>query len=390
MTTFKLPDLGEGLAEAEIVAWHVAVGQRVSVDEPMVSVETAKAIVDVPVPFAGLVAVLHADAGDIVATGAALIDITVEGAAGGETGGGERSATVVGHMPTSDEELVEPVSYSTESRSPAATPRGRALPVARAAARRLGIDLAAIAGSGPDGVVTLEDVLQRAQPRADGHAVAQWAAEFGAAATPLRGLRRAMSHTMSRSRDAVALSTVCDDADIEAWSVRGGYMPRLMRAIAAACRSEPALNAWYDAVDNSRVLRTEIDLGVAVDTADGLIVPVLRDIANKTPAELAAALAAHKAAAREHRTSAPDLRDATIALSNFGSLAGRYAIPQVVPPAVAILGAGKVRRDAVVAGESIAAHWRLPLSLSFDHRCVTGGEACRFLAAVIADLEKSD
>jgi pyruvate dehydrogenase E2 component (dihydrolipoamide acetyltransferase) len=390
MTTFKLPDLGEGLAEAEIVAWHVAVGQRVSVDEPMVSVETAKAIVDVPVPFAGLVAVLHADAGDIVATGAALIDITVEGAAGVETGGGERSATVVGHMPTSDEELVEPVSYSTESRSPAATPRGRALPVARAAARRLGIDLAAIAGSGPEGVVTLEDVLQRAQPRADGHAVAQRAAEFGAAATPLRGLRRAMSHTMSRSRDAVALSTVCDDADIEAWSVRGGYMPRLMRAIAAACRSEPALNAWYDAVDNSRVLRAEIDLGVAVDTADGLIVPVLRDIANKTPAELSAALAAHKAAAREHRTSAPDLRDATIALSNFGSLAGRYAIPQVVPPAVAILGAGKVRRDAVVAGESIAAHWRLPLSLSFDHRCVTGGEACRFLAAVIADLEKSD
>ncbi len=383
MTTFKLPDLGEGLAEAEIVAWHVAVGQRVRVDEPMVSVETAKAVVELPVPFTGVVAALHAAAGDIVATGGPLIDVTADGAAGADTG------TVVGHVPSSDEELVEPVSHAPASRPPAGVPRGRALPVARAAARRLGIDLAAVPGSGPDGVVTLEDVLQRAQPRGGGPAVAQRAAEFGAAATALRGARRAMSHTMSLARDSVALSTVCDDADIEGWSVRGGYMPRLMRAIAVACRTEPALNAWYDAVANARILRAEIDLGVAVDTPDGLIVPVLRDIAGKTPAELGAALAAHKAAAWERRTSAPDLRDATIALSNFGTLAGRYAIPQVVPPAVAILGAGKVRRDAVVAGESIAAHWRMPLSLSFDHRCVTGGEACRFLAAVIADLEKS-
>jgi pyruvate dehydrogenase E2 component (dihydrolipoamide acetyltransferase) len=399
MTTFKLPDLGEGLAEAEIVAWHVAVGQRIRVDEPMVSVETAKAVVELPAPFAGVVAALHAAAGDLVATGGPLIEITEDGASAVEAG------TVVGHMPTSDEELVEPESLVREPRPSTGMSRGRALPVARAAAKRLGIDLAAIVGSGPGGVVTLEDVLQRAQPRAAGPATAPGgtahevtahgltahaAAEFGAAATALRGARRAMSQTMSRARDAVALSTVCDDADIEAWSVRGGYMARLMRAIAVACREEPALNAWYDALYNSRVLRDVVDLGVAVDTADGLIVPVLRDIANKTPAELGAALAAHKSAARERRTSAHDLRDATISLSNFGTLAGRYAIPQVVPPAVAILGAGKVRRDAVVAGESIAAHWRLPLSLSFDHRCVTGGEACRFLAAVIADLEKPD
>jgi pyruvate dehydrogenase E2 component (dihydrolipoamide acetyltransferase) len=392
MTTFKLPDLGEGLAEAEIIAWHVAVGQRVRVDEPMVSVETAKAVVDLPVPFAGVVAALHAAAGDIVATGGPLIDVTADGAAGGESG------TVVGQMPTSDEELVEEVPYARASDAPKLGDRPRALPVARAAAKRLGIDLAAVVGTGPGGSVTLEDVLQRtprpsavgptARPAA-GPAVAHRAAEFGDTAAALRGARRAMSHTMSRAHEAVALSTVCDDADIEAWAQRGGYMARLMRALAAACRAEPALNAWYDAPENARVLRSRIDLGIAIDTPDGLIVPVLRDIANKTPAELGAELAAHKAAAREHRTSAADLRDATIALSNFGTLAGRYAIPQVVPPAVAILGAGKVRRDAVVVGDSIAAHWRMPLSLSFDHRCVTGGEACRFLAAVIADLELS-
>jgi pyruvate dehydrogenase E2 component (dihydrolipoamide acetyltransferase) len=380
MRTFNLPDLGEGLAEAEIVAWHVAVGQRVRADEPMVSVETAKAVVELPVPFAGVVAALHAAAGDIVPTGGPLIDVAADAPTG----------TIVGHMPASDEELGEDLSHVRASRPTAPPQRGRALPVARAAAKRLGVELAEIAGSGPSGIVTLEDVLKRAQPRPTAPAVAARAAEFGSVAAGLRGARRAMAHTMSVARDAVALSTVCDDADLEAWVRRGGYMPRLMRAIAVACRREPALNAWYDAVDNARVLRHTIDLGVAVDTPDGLIVPVLRDIANQTPAELGAALAAHNAAAREHRMHAEDLRDATIALSNFGTLAGRYAIPQVVPPAVAILGSGKVRREAVVAGDAIVAHWRMPLSLSFDHRCVTGGEACRFLAAVIADLEKSD
>jgi pyruvate dehydrogenase E2 component (dihydrolipoamide acetyltransferase) len=398
MKTFHLPDLGEGLAEAEIVAWHVAVGQRVRSDEPMVSVETAKAVVELPVPFAGVVAALHADAGEIVATGAPLIDLIGDATTGDATptptataiGIATETGSVVGQLPAGDGQLLEQVPEPRD-RSPSSRPaRTRALPVARAAAKRLGVDLSGIAGSGRDGVVTLDDVLGRVQPRpAAPPAVAARAAEFGGVATPLRGARRAMAHTMAQARDSVVLSTVCDDADIEAWPARGGYLPRLLRAIAVACRAEPALNAWYDAVDNSRVLRATIDLGVAIDTPDGLIVPVLRDIANRTPAELAAALAAHKAAAREHRTSAADLRDATISLSNFGTLAGRYAVPQVVPPAVAILGAGKVRREAVVAGDAVVAHWRMPLSLSFDHRCVTGGEACRFLAAVIADLEKS-
>jgi 2-oxoisovalerate dehydrogenase E2 component (dihydrolipoyl transacylase) len=119
-------------------------------------------------------------------------------------------------------------------------------------------------------------------------------------------------------------------------------------------------------------------------------VPVIRNVEQRTAQELREALIAHKEAAHQHSTSSEDLRDFTLMLSNFGTLAGRYGIPLVVPPAVAILGAGRVRRDAVVVGEAIEAHRRMPLSLSFDHRCVTGGEACRFLAAVIADLEKPD
>jgi pyruvate dehydrogenase E2 component (dihydrolipoamide acetyltransferase) len=129
---------------------------------------------------------------------------------------------------------------------------------------------------------------------------------------------------------------------------------------------------------------------MAVDTPGGLIVPVLRDIRSLSPDALRAAIGAHKDAARRRSIPVEDLRDFTLMLSNFGTLAGRYGIPLVVPPAVAILGAGKVRHDAVVVDGAVTAHRRMPLSLSFDHRCVTGGEACRFLAAAIEDLERPD
>ena len=383
MGTFRLPDLGEGLAEAEILAWHVKPGDQVLADQPMISVETAKSVVEVPVPYAGTVMKLHGSVGDIVATGAPLIDFD--------------SGTVVGSMPvTADTDLVESAVAAVSRGNGAARPR--ALPVARAAARHLGLDLAGIRGNGHGGAITLDDVLAHANPAgspgaADGaldRAVPPPELPSGAAWEPLRGLRRAMARSMSASQAEVPLATVCDDADLHGWSKPGDYMLRLMRALIGAWRIEPALNAWYDAASNARVLFDHIDLAIAVDTPLGLIVPVVRHIENKTPEELKAAVAAQKSAAHERSIPPEDLRGFTLMLSNFGTLAGRYGIPIVVPPAVAILGAGKVRTDAVAVGGTVAAHRRMPLSLSFDHRCITGGEACRFLAAVIADLEIPD
>ena len=378
MSTFRLPDLGEGLAEAEIVAWHVKVGDRVSVDQPMVSVETAKAVVEIPAPFAGIVTRLYGAAGDVLATGSPLIDFDSD------------AGSVVGTMPEiSDEEFIETAVIGIEPASPDDAGNNRALPVARALARRLGIDLASVKGSGRDGIVTLDDVLQRST-LATSPAAPKTVARPGEKSERLRGARRVMAQTMSAARDQTALSTICDDADIERWSIRGDYMLRLMRAMVQAWRIEPALNAWYDPAGNSRILCKHIDLGVAVDTEGGLLVPVLRNIDGKSAQELRTALALHKTAAHKRSIAAEDMQNPTIMLSNFGTLAGRYATPQVVPPAVAILGAGKVRQDAVVVGERIEAHWRMPLSLSFDHRCVTGGEACRYLATIIEDLEKAE
>ncbi len=374
MSTFKLPDLGEGLAEAEILEWHVKVGDHVRVDQPMVSVETAKAVVEVPAPYSGVVTALRGAPGDIVQTGAPLIDFD--------------SGTVVGSMPaTSDEEFVEPLGTSLRrERGNGNAANGRAVPAARALAKRLNVDLKAIAGSGRGGLITLDDVLASVNPAT----VLRGPAATDGAAEHLRGMRRAMAHSMSLSRDQVSGSTVCDDADIHGWIAPGGYMLRLMRAMICAWRAEPALNAWYDSENLSRTLFAHIDLAIAIDTPGGLIVPVLRKIESKTLEQLRAEVAAQKQAALQRRTPPGDLRDFTLMLSNFGTLAGRYGVPIVVPPAVAILGAGKVREDAVAIAGSVRAHRRVPLSLSFDHRCITGGEACRYLAAVIADLEKPE
>jgi len=397
---FHLPDLGEGLAEAEILEWHVKPGDAVKADQPMVSVETAKAVVEVPVPFDGIVTALRGAVGEVIATGAALIEFD--------------SGTVVGQMPAPARELsiAPPHAAGSAARrgtasSDAAHPaRARALPLVRSLARRLGIDLATVPGSGPQGEVTLEDLLEArdarsparsapATPGAPGRpggpaALALERLPAGARLEALRGPRRSMAQSMARAHQDIPLSTVVDDADVEDWSQRTDITSRLVRALICGCRAEPALNAWFDPARQSRVLLEHIDVALAVDTPDGLIVPVLRAVERLEPAALRAEVTRLKQAARARTTRPEELRGFTIMLSNFGALAGRYGTPMVVAPAVALLGAGKVRVEAAVHEGRLAARRRLPLSLSFDHRCVTGGEACRFLAAAIADLERPD
>jgi len=396
MKRFNLPDLGEGLQEAEIVRWHVAVGEAVAVDQPMVALETAKAVVEVPAPFAGTVAVLHGKPGDTIATGAPLVDFQGEEAASPRTpqqtgsGAAASSATaqggVVGQMPETDEVL------ATTARNTRG--RVRAVPAARELARRMNVDLESIAGSGANGLVTLDDVLAGAQSGGGRLGLATSAMRPAADLTEtgelevLRSLRRAMAQSMTLARDNVMECTVFDDADIEGWQQGGDYTVRLLRAIGVGCRAEPGLNAWFDGTTQGRRLFHHIQVGIAVDTPDGLLVPVIRDVGNRDAVQLRTEVNRLKAGARDRSLPPSDLRDFTFMLSNFGVMAGRYATPVVVPPAVAILGAGRISRDVVAVEGRIEAHRRIPLSLTFDHRCVTGGEAVRFLGAVIEDLQK--
>jgi pyruvate dehydrogenase E2 component (dihydrolipoamide acetyltransferase) len=307
-------------------------------------------------------------------------------------------------MPTSDHELIETARAGGSSAANGAAnipadERPRAAPAARALAKKLGIDLTGMRGSGRAGVIVVDDVIASSAP---GHT-----ARPGAALRPsparlpdvsppftggeqLRGLRRTMAQSMGLARDNVAKCTLFDDADLHLWRRDEDFTTRLLRAIGAGCKAEPALNAWFDGPSQTRRLLTQVDVGMAVDTADGLIVPVIRDVGKRTAAELREDIDRLKRAARERTVTPDDLRDVTFMLSNFGMIAGRYATPVVVPPTVAILGSGRLNRDVVAVNEGIEAHLRMPLSLTFDHRCVTGGEAARFLAAVLRDLEKDN
>jgi pyruvate dehydrogenase E2 component (dihydrolipoamide acetyltransferase) len=416
MTTFNLPDLGEGLAEAEIVRWHVKAGDPVKVDQPMVAVETAKAVVEVPSPYTGVVTKLHGNPGDVVATGAPLVEFELQ-SSGAPARAPEREAppvarkpdpraaddsgTVVGSMPTSDDELVETAVAGSDIASP--RERVRAAPAVRALAKRLGIDLATVRGTGRGGLITVDDVMTTSGPTSMHTAATVTALKTPTAprgvpaGTPpsgepekLRGLRRAMHQSMSLARDTVVNCTLFDDADLHAWRKGEDFTIRLLRAIGTAAAAVPALNAWYDGENQSRRLMERVDVAMAVDTPDGLLVPVVRDVGKRPTAELRADVDRLKRGARDRTVAPEDLRDFTFMLSNFGMIAGRYATPVVVPPAVAILGAGKLSHDVIAVMGGIEAHLRMPLSLTFDHRCVTGGEAARFLAALIQDLERAN
>jgi 2-oxoisovalerate dehydrogenase E2 component (dihydrolipoyl transacylase) len=406
MATFNLPDLGEGLAEAEIVRWHVNIGDTVKVDQPMVALETAKAVVEVPSPYTGRIQALHGKPGDVVATGAPLVEFELQSGTA-SAGASKKDAptaqkadtgTVVGNMPTSDEELVEHAVAGSDIAP--SRDRIRAAPAVRALAKRLGVDLATIHGSGRGGLITVDDVMESSGPTSM-HAAATVTALKTPAPVPrtpsipptgeaekIRGLRRAMHQTMSLSRDNVMNCTVFDDADLHEWRKGQDITVRVMRAIGVAAAAEPALNAWYDGENQIRRIMSRVDVAMAVDSSEGLLVPVVRDVQRPT-AEVRADVNRLKQAARDRTVSPEDLRDFTFMLSNFGMIAGRYGTPVVVPPAVAILGCGRLSHDVVAVMGAIEAHLRMPLSLTFDHRCVTGGEAVRFLAAFIRDLQKS-
>ncbi len=363
MKVFKLPDLGEGLQDAEIVEWHVKVGDEIVADQPLVSVETAKAVVEIPSPYSGRITRLFGNPGEIVRLGAPLA--IFDGA-----GDAADAGAVVGAVQVGQEVVAE--APAGMGRTTAAI---KATPAVRALARQLDVELTMVSPSGTDGVITAADVQR----------VAKILTEVGPAEI-LRGVRRAMAQNMTLAQSEVAAATVIDDADIEAWLPGTDVTVRLVRALVAGCHVEPGLNAWFESRTLGRRVLKKIDVGIAVDLPDGLFVPVLRDAANRDAADLRRGLDRMRADLVARRIPPEEMRGNTITLSNFGMIGGKYAAPIVIPPTVAILGAGRISQQVVAVSGVPAVHRMLPLSLTFDHRVVTGGEAARFLAAAIGDL----
>ena len=456
--TFRLPDLGEGLPDATIVEWRVKEGDTVKLDAPLCAMETAKAVVDVPSPYTGKIIKLHGAPGDVIETGAELVDFepdpnakqraegspsghghgakkpsrgagapipdpgdsprTViasdEGGSIGETGKPQREdeGTVVGAMASSNAVHVEQA---------ASIGNVKAVPAVRALARKLRVDLGRVQPSGAGGVVTLQDVKQAAAngsaplggaPAARSAATAPAAAQPGPApaartalsssgkamrtAPPgvqasgqpeqLKGVRRNMARVMADAHARVVQTTIVDDADLHAWTGKQDITERTIRAIVAACRAEPGLNAWFDDQNLSLTRHPHVDLGIAVDTADGLFVPALRNAHLLDARGLREGINRIRAQVEDRSIPASELTGYTISLSNFGMFAGRYGTVVVVPPCVAIVGVGKLSHDVVAVMGGIEVHRRLPISLTFDHRAATGGEAARFLKVLLDDL----
>lgn len=366
MNYFNLPDLGEGLQEAEIVEWHVAKGDNVNQDQTMVSVETAKAIVDLPSPQDGTIQQTYGAVGDIIQVGDPLVEFTSAETTKADSG------TVVGKVEVGDTVVAEAAIAVSHPSSTGF----RATPAVRALATRFNVELSMVKPSGKNNTITANDVKRVAN-------LIQEAGEM----VPLKGVRRIMALTMSQAHSEVVPVTICDDADIDVWQDKVDITIRLIRAIVAGCKTEPALNAWYDSHAVARILHKKIKLGIAVDSEHGLFVPVLDDVANRDAKDLRAGLNDIKAAVNARSIPPEKMRGHSITLSNFGTFAGRYANPVVVPPTVAIIGAGKLRPQLVLINGQAQAHNILPISLTFDHRVVTGGEATKFLAALLKDLE---
>lgn len=370
MAIFNLPDLGEGLPDAEIHEWYVKEGDHVHLDQPLVSMETAKAVVDVPCPQTGIIETLYGKPGDIIKTGQPLAAFVSETSAKTDKG------TVVGNLEESHEVSDDHFTVgSARNRS-----RVKTTPAVRLLAKKLQVNLDTLQGTGEYGVITREDVQQEADRQS------QPPEGF----EPLRGVRRAMLHSMVQSHQEVVAVSIFDEADIESWSENEDITVRLIRAIDHAIQQEPALNAWFDGKQSARKCFDALHLGLAMDSEDGLFVPVLHDAGKLSDKALRQQINDYKAAVLARSIPADKLKGATFTLSNFGKFAGRFASPIIVPPTVGILGVGRLHHGATVHEGNVAAHRLLPLSLSFDHRAVTGGEATRFLGALIHSLEKKE
>ena len=389
MKIFKLPDLGEGLPDAVIREWHIKEGEHIAAHESLVTVETAKALVEVPSPWAGRVEKLFAAEGESVDVDEPLVGFAerrakaVEEVADASPDELPDSGTVVGKIQQSREVLDAEQAHTIG-------PRRRATPSVRALARRLNVDLAQLH---PEVRRISADMVRAAgsggsAKRLEPLARKPSASVSGAKAQKASPARRAMALAMTRSRDQVAPMTLCDEVDISAWWGQQSATLRLIRAVQLAAAAESTLNATYEG--DQLQPAAAVNIGLAVDSPKGLYVPVLRDVAAQSDADLLQRIEDYKEQAGAGGIAQADLQGATILLSNFGSLAGRFATPVVLPPTVAIVAAGRTYDGVVAADGAAVVRPLLPLSISADHRAVTGGELARFLKVLLGALEKQN
>ena len=365
---FKLPDLGEGLTEGEIARWLVEEGQEIAEDDPLVEIQTDKTTVEIPSPAAGVVSKILVEEGAVVPVGTVLVVIGGDGAASEEV----------------EQPRAEPaLSAMSGGQAPGRVSegRGRATPLVRRLAQELGVELESLAGTGPQGRITEEDV--RAAAMSGGQApgpVREGRRE------PIRGVRRLMAENMTRShRDIPAVTWVeeCDFTHVDL----DRLVPVVLKACAEALREYPELNARVEG--DELVYLDRYDIGVAVATEEGLVVPVVRGCDAASLDELDAEVRRLADAARAGTLKPEELRDGTFTITSAGKFAGLVVTPLINPPQVAILGVHRIADRPVARDGELTVRRMGNVSVTFDHRVIYGKRAAEFGLAVIGRLEQS-
>ncbi len=428
---FKLPDIGEGLTEAEIVRWLVAEGDQVEADQTIVEVETDKAVVEIPTPYAGVVVRLGGAEGETIAVGSVLVVIGEPGEAAAPAAGPEEAATTFAQppqapapAPTPSSEQVAPIvgTLSEEAES-LSTPTGRtsdptdvkALPVVRKLARENNIDLATVRGTGPGGRITRQDVeaviTARSMPAPAApvapteppsqEVAASAPARAPAAGTderrPLSRMRRTIAANMARSWSEIPHVTTFEDVDAtrllevrDALGERHGVKLPLealvIKAVTPALTAFPEFNSTLDG--DELIVHGSHDIGIAVDTPEGLMVAVIRDAGSRSVLELGAEVRRLGEGARARSLTPDEVIGQTFTISNIGAVGGGHGTPIVPPGTTAILSVGRAKPKPIVVGDDLVIAPVLPLSLSYDHRVIDGAVGRRFMALVIENLEE--
>jgi 2-oxoisovalerate dehydrogenase E2 component (dihydrolipoyl transacylase) len=376
MKIFKLPDLGEGLPDAIIREWYIKEGDEVATDQMIVAMETAKALVDVPAPFAGKIEKLFGGEGETILTGKPLIGFE------GKEAQAEDAGTVVGNIETTGGVLKENAAGVQVANNNANT---KATPQVRMLAKQLGVDLNSLTPTGNH--ISAEDVKQAAGV-SQKNTTPALNVQFTDDVESLTPARRAMVMSMTQSHQHIVPVSISDDADIHDWEGKQDITVRLLRAVQAGLEAVPICNAYFDGQQMAYQIHKTINIGIAVDTAHGLFVPVIKDVGNQSDKQLRETINRFKTQAKEKALPAKDLKGATTMLSNFGTIAGRYANPVIVPPMVSIIGIGGSRETVVAHQGKAVIRNILPISITVDHRLITGGEAVRLLKAVMECLAK--
>lgn len=414
---FNLPDLGEGLEDAEIVEWKVSPGDTVELNQPLVEVNTAKAVVEIPSPFAGRVSTLHGEAGGIVKVGAPLVtfdladdeaspeDAPTEGRADASEGGKRREAVLVGY---GVDEGAAGRRRRPRLRAPERREDGggaRATPLVRRLAREKGVDIASLTGTGPDGRVTRDDVLKASagSPATSASpSVARGAPSGEASAVkeriPVRGARRLIAQKMTRSWQEIPHVTTfheVDATDVQALrrelseesGTRVSALAIIVRALVEVARSHPKLNSSFDGQAGEIVLKGSFHIGIAADTDRGLLVPVIRDVDRKGIVAIAREIGELVEAARNGTATPEQLTGSTITVSNYGVFGSDAGTPIINYPEAVILGTGRIAERAVVVDGRVEARPTMTLALSFDHRILDGADADRAMTDLRGLLE---